>query len=58
MGYNEIGDRGMVDKISNYILDNILYKNEKIEGDKREVMLFGVTRIVEDIPKYLIIFFW
>ena len=46
----------MVDKISNYILDNILYKNEKIEGDKREVMLFGVTRIVEDIPKYLIIF--
>ena len=56
MGYNEIGDRGMVDKISNYILDNILYKNEKIEGDKREVMLFGITRIVEDIPKYFIIF--
>lgn len=46
----------MVDKISNYILDNILYKNETIDGDKREVMLFGVTRIVEDIPKYLIIF--
>ena len=46
----------MVDKISNYILDNILYRNEKIEGDQREVMLFGVTRIVEDIPKYIIIF--
>lgn len=46
----------MVDKISNYILDNVLYRNEKIDGDEREVMLFGVTRIVEDIPKYVIIF--
>ena len=46
----------MVDKLSNYILDNILYKNEKIEGDQRDIMLFGITRIVEDIPKYLIIF--
>lgn len=46
----------MVDKISNYILDNILYKNETIDEEKREVMLFGVTRIVEDIPKYLVIF--
>lgn len=46
----------MVDKISNYILDNILYKNETIEGDQRDIMLFGVTRIVEDTPKYLIIF--
>ncbi|MEG2348829.1 MAG: accessory gene regulator B family protein [Clostridia bacterium] len=45
----------MVDKISIYILDNILYKNEKIESDQREMMIFGITRIVEDIPKYLII---
>lgn len=46
----------MIDKMSNYILDNVLYKNEKIEGDQREIMLFGVTRILEDIPKYAIIF--
>ena len=45
----------MVDKISNYILDNVLYKNEKIEGDSREIMLFGITRIVEDVPKYIVI---
>lgn len=45
----------MVDKISNYILDNVLYKNEKIEGDQREIMLFGVTRIVEDLPKTIIV---
>lgn len=46
----------MVDKISSYILDNVLYKNEKIEGEQREIMLFGLTRIVEDIPKYITIF--
>lgn len=45
----------MVEKISTYLLDNFLYKGEKIEGDKREVMLFGITRIVEDIPKYLFV---
>lgn len=45
----------VVDKISNYILDNLLYKDEKVEGDEREIMLFGVTRIVEDIPKYTLI---
>ena len=45
----------MVDKISNYILDNLLYKDEKVEGDEREIMLFGVTRIVEDIPKYTLL---
>lgn len=46
----------MVDKISNYILDNMLYRNENITGDNREVMLFGIKRIVEDIPKFLGIF--
>lgn len=45
----------MVDKVSNYILDNVLYKNEKIEGDSRDIMLFGITRIVEDVPKYIAI---
>lgn len=46
----------MVEKISVYILDNFLYRNEEIKGDKREIMLFGIKRIVEDIPKYLVIF--
>lgn len=46
----------MVDKISNYLLDHFLYRNEKIQGDQREIMIFGITRIVEDIPKYVIIF--
>lgn len=46
----------MIEKMSNYILDNFLYRNEKVEGDEREVMLFGITRILEDIPKYTIIF--
>lgn len=46
----------MTEKISNYLLDNFLYKGEKLEGEKREVMLFGITRILEDIPKYLFIF--
>jgi accessory gene regulator B len=45
----------MVDKISLYILDNMLYKNEKIDEEEKEVMLFGITRIVEDIPKYIAI---
>lgn len=45
----------MVEKISNYLLDNFLYKGEKVEGDQREIMLFGITRIVEDTPKYLFV---
>ena len=46
----------MTEKIRNYLLDNFLYKGEKIEGDQREVMLFGITRILEDLPKYLFVF--
>ena len=46
----------MVDKISNYLLDHLLYKGETVEGNEREIMLFGITRIVEDVPKYLFIF--
>ena len=47
----------MVEKMSEYIIDNFLYKGENISGDEREVMSFGITRILEDIPKYTAIFF-
>ena len=39
----------MIDKISNKILNFI--STENIDNDKKEVLLFGITRIVEDIPK-------
>ncbi len=45
----------MVDKLSNYILNNFLYKDEEISSEQREIMLFGLTRILEDIPKYTLI---
>lgn len=45
----------MVDRISNYILDNILIKDEVITEEKREVLNFGLKRILEDIPKYAFI---
>lgn len=44
----------MVDKISNYLVDNVICKGEIIDSDEREILNFGVTRIVEDIPKYII----
>lgn len=46
----------MVEKMSSYIVDNMLYKGEKIDGEKREIMMFGITRILEDVPKYVLIF--
>lgn len=46
----------MVEILSTYLLDHFLYKGENVEGNEREIMLFGVTRIVEDVPKYLFIF--
>ena len=46
----------MTEKVSNYLLDHFLYKGETVEGNEREIMLFGITRIVEDLPKYLFIF--
>lgn len=46
----------MVEKMSGYIVDNLLYKNEKPTSDEREIMMFGITRILEDIPKYVMIF--
>jgi accessory gene regulator B len=47
----------MIEKISNYIVDNVLLTNESPDEDYREVMCFGVTRILEDIPKFASIFF-
>lgn len=46
----------MVDKLSNYLLNNLLIKDESISEEKKEVLLFGITRIIEDIPKYIGIF--
>lgn len=43
-------------KISNYILDNFLYKGQELDDEKREIMNFGIVRIIEDIPKYIGIF--
>ena len=45
----------MTEKISGYIIDNIIYKNEKIETQEKEIMIFGMTRILEDLPKFIII---
>ena len=44
----------MVDKISNYLVDNVISNGEILDSDEREILNFGVTRIVEDIPKYII----
>lgn len=41
----------MVEKISNSIL-NILSDKDDSE-EQKEILLFGITRIVEDIPKYI-----
>lgn len=39
----------MIDKISNKVLELISSKNQTEE--EKEILLFGITRIVEDIPK-------
>ena len=39
----------MIDKISKRILELISSKNDT--NEKKEILLFGITRIVEDIPK-------
>ena len=44
----------MVDKISNYLVDNVICKGEILSDDEKEILNFGVTRIVEDVPKYVI----
>lgn len=40
----------MVEKLSNKIL-YFLIKDDIVDSQKKEVLLFGITRIVEDIPK-------
>ena len=47
----------MVEKMSQYIVNNILFKNDTIDDNEKDIMLFGVTRILEDIPKFAGIFF-
>lgn len=39
----------MIDKISKLILNKICDKKESTE--RKEILLFGITRIIEDIPK-------
>ena len=39
----------MIDKISNWLLDKVVSGNKSEE--EKEILLFGITRIVEDIPK-------
>lgn len=39
----------MIERVSKYILNKICDKNETKE--KKEILLFGITRIIEDIPK-------
>ena len=47
----------MVEKISNYIVDRILLTDEpSIDNNKREILQFGMIRIIEDIPKFIGIF--
>lgn len=43
----------MLEKISEKIVENLKKKDPEIKGDKEEIILFGVTRIVEDIPKFI-----
>lgn len=40
----------MIEKISNLIVNKIT-ETENISEEKKEIILFGVTRIIEDIPK-------
>ncbi len=39
----------MIDKVSKRILD--LISNPEQTNDEKEILLFGITRIIEDIPK-------
>lgn len=43
----------MIDKISKKILS--MLSSEEDSEEQREILLFGITRIVEDIPKYIAI---
>lgn len=47
--------KNMIEKVSDFIVCDMLYKNETISCEQKEVMTFGVRRILEDIPKYVAI---
>lgn len=47
----------MIEKISNYIVNNVLLSGDHLDENQREIMVFGVTRILEDVPKIVSIFF-
>ncbi|MDD2376894.1 MAG: accessory gene regulator B family protein [Clostridia bacterium] len=47
----------MIEKISQYIVNNILLKDENTNDNEKDIMFFGVTRILEDIPKFVGIFY-
>jgi len=46
----------MVERISNYLIESVICKGEILTEDEKEILNFGVTRIVEDVPKYIIMF--
>jgi accessory gene regulator B len=46
----------MVEKMSQYIVNNLLIDDQQVDEDQRDIMLFGVTRILEDVPKFISIF--
>lgn len=47
----------MIEKVSNYILKRYIEDGEELSKDQRDVLLFGITRILEDIPKFVAILF-
>lgn len=46
----------MLEKVSDFIVCDLLFKDEKISSEQKEIMTFGVTRILEDLPKHIGIF--
>ncbi len=46
----------MIERMSQYIVRNILLTDEQSSDDEKEIILFGVTRILEDLPKFIAIF--
>lgn len=45
----------MIEKLTNLIVDKFLLKGEE-DPERREILCFGITRILEDIPKTVGIF--
>jgi len=47
----------MIEKLSQYIVNKILIKGDNIDNNEKDIINFGVTRILEDIPKFVAIIF-